>query len=137
MRRCRFVPQKNGEKKIDIVPRTLPKAPLWSLASWCARTLVIVQFPVGVLFGTSCLADPPCCQFNTTSSALPPGRRTRTSKYVAFVRLLPENVTSNEPPAGIVAGAIVMLTTVGLKSGTVGRFGQGALMEVIQRLLLN
>ena len=30
-----------------------------------------------------------------------------------------------------------MLTTVGLKSGTVGRFGQGALMEVIQRSLLN
>ena len=30
-----------------------------------------------------------------------------------------------------------MLITVGLKSGAVGTFGQGALMEVIQRLLLN
>src|SRR5262245_61580632 len=83
------------------------------------------------------MADGPCCQFQATSSALAPGARRRMSKYVVLVRLLPEKVVVTVPPRRTVAESNVMLVTLGITPAEEIEFGQGAFIEVTQRLFSN
>src|SRR5438093_1508662 len=94
----------------------------------------MVQIPGGVPAATVTALDAPCCQLTTTPSVGDPGLRNRTSKYVFKLRLLPENVAVNVPPAFTVLPENVKPMALGGFAGGVsiavtsptGKFGQGA-----------
>ena len=94
----------------------------------------MIQSPSAVLAGTVWLVEPPLCQLNVISSELAPGGLYRRSKYVAVVRLLPENEALKDPPRATLTGLNTRLLTMGVTSGPGFKFAQDAFIAVTQRL---